>query len=236
MLPAMSPTQKRLVITFAIFAIVVAIGSFLRSELGIELDVESVRAFAESLGTAGPILFVFVVAGRALLALPSQIVLIAAGLCFGTVVGTIVGGAGLMLSGLAMFLIARYAGRQSIEERIGERGRHLLDFARHRSGAVTFAIACGYPIMPLSPIQAGAGLTPMPIPNFILAAFVGCSIRSSIFAYFGNAIALSSWIDVIYSAAFFAVAIAVPLAFPRGRAWLRETIAPFRPGGHSSDS
>jgi uncharacterized membrane protein YdjX (TVP38/TMEM64 family) len=236
MLPAMSPTQKRLVITFVILALAVGVGSFLRSELGIELDVESVRAFAESLGTAGPILFVFVVAGRALLALPSQIVLIAAGLCFGTAVGTVVGGAGLMLSGLAMFLIARFAGRESIEERIGERGRHLLDFARHRSGAVTFAIACGYPIMPLSPIQAGAGLTPMPISNFVVAAFIGGSIRSSIFAYFGNAIAIASWTNVIYSVAFFVAVIAIPLAFPKGRAWLREVIEPMRSSRNSNDS
>jgi uncharacterized membrane protein YdjX (TVP38/TMEM64 family) len=226
MILAMSTIQRRLLITTAMLVAVLAIGGWTRSRLGIELDVESVRVFAKGLGTAGPILFVFIIAGRSLLALPSQIVLIAAGLCFGTVIGTVVGGAGLMLSGLALFFTARYAGRESVERRIGPRGRRLLDFATHRSGAATFAIACGYPIMPLSPIQAAVGLTPMRVSYFVAAAFVGGSIRASVFAYFGNALIDSSWLGLVYAAGIFAIAITIPLAFPSGRSWLREAFAP----------
>lgn len=230
MIVEMSTIQKRLLITTAALLAILAIGGWTREQLGIELDVESVRVFAKGLGATGPILFVLIVAGRSLLALPSQIVLIAAGLCFGTAVGTAVGGAGLMLSGLALFLAARYAGRESVEKRIGPRGRRLLDFASHRSGAATFAIACGYPLIPLSPIQAAVGLTPMRTAYFIVAAFVGCSIRASVFAYFGNALVDSSWIGLVYTVGLFAVAVAIPLAFPSGRAWLREAFAPVRAG------
>jgi uncharacterized membrane protein YdjX (TVP38/TMEM64 family) len=230
MIVEMSTIQKRLLITVAMLLAILAVGGWTREQLGIELDVESVRVFAKGLGPAGPILFVFIVAGRSLLALPSQIVLIAAGLCFGTVVGAVVGGAGLMLSGLALFLGARYAGRESVEKRISPRGRRLLDFATHRSGAATFAIACGYPLIPLSPIQAAVGLTPMRTAYFITAAFVGGSIRASVFAYFGNALVDSSWIDLIYAAGLFAVALTIPLAFPSGRSWLREAFAPIQEG------
>ncbi len=226
MLVEMSTIQKRLLITVAILLAVLAIGGWTREQLGIQLDVESVRIFAKGLGAAGPILFVFVVAGRSLLALPSQIVLIAAGLCFGTVVGTVVGGAGLMISGLALFLAARYAGRESVEKRISPRGRRLLDFASHRYGAATFAIACGYPLIPLSPIQAAVGLTPMPTTHFVAAAFVGGSIRASVFAYFGNALVESSWMGLLYAIGLFTLAVAIPLAFPSGRSWLREAFAP----------
>ena len=235
MILEMSTTQRRLSITVAMLLAILVIGGWTRNQLGIQLDVESVRIFAQGLGPAAPILFVFIVAGRSLLALPSQIVLIAAGLCFGTVVGTVVGGAGLMLSGLAVFLAARYAGRESVERRIGARGRRLLDFATHRSGAVTFAIACGYPIMPLTPIQAAAGLTPMPAAYFITAAFVGGSIRALIYAYFGNALVDSSWMSLVYAAGLFALALAIPLAFPTGRSWLREVIAPVPGGGQGAE-
>jgi uncharacterized membrane protein YdjX (TVP38/TMEM64 family) len=236
MILPMSRTQRRLLVTSAIVASILGLGAWTRNHLGIALDPESVRSFAESLGTAGPILFVFVIAGRSFLALPSQVVLIAAGLCFGTGIGTLVGGVGLMLSGLALFLIARYAGREWVEGRISPGGHRLLDFATHRSGAATLAIACGYPIMPLSPIQMAAGLTPMTIVNFIMAAFVGGLIRASIFSYFGNALADLSWMSATYAAAIFLAAIAIPLAFPAGRAWLLEAFASPQNEENSSDA
>jgi len=219
-LSAMAPNPRRILLTAIALAIVVATGGWVRDRLGIQLSVESVRAFAEGLGPAGPILFVFIIAGRSLLALPSQVVLVAAGLCFGTVIGTLVGGLGLTLSGTALFLIARYAGRDAIEKRIGARARRILEFASHRSGAASLAITCGYPLSPLSPIQAAAGLTPMPLINFVAAAFIGGVIRALIFAYFGNALADASWTEVVLAAGLFLAATAIPLAFPAGRSWL----------------
>src|SRR5690606_11362416 len=109
------------------------------------------------------------------------------GLCFGTGLGALVGGAGLMMSGLFLFLLARYAGRESIEHRIGARGRTLLAFASRRQGALALALASGYPLSPLSPLQAGAGLTPMPLASFVLAAFAGGTVRASTYAFFGDA-------------------------------------------------
>jgi len=222
----MASTPRRILVTLACLAIVAAIGGWTRNQLGIRMEVDSVRRFAEGLGPAGPILFVGVVAGRSALALPSQIVLIAAGLCFGTLLGTVVGGTGLMLSGLFLFLLTRYAGRESVDQRIGIRGRRLLDITSRRSGALALGLACGYPISPLSPMQAAAGLTPMPITYFIGAALIGGSIRASIFAYFGNALIDPNSNSLVYATGVFVIAMALPFAFPRGRTWLREVFAP----------
>ena len=230
MLFVMPQTLKRLLITFAGLAIIAAVGGWTRQRLGIALDVESVRDFANDLGPAGPLLFVLVVAGRSLLWLPSQVVLIAAGLCFGTFVGALVGGAGLMISGLVLFLAARYAGRDVIERQLGDRVRGILDFTSRRRGAVAFGIACGYPISPLSPMQAAAGWTQMPIGHFIVSAFIGGAVRASIFAYFGNALMQASWTSLAAPAAVFGAALAIPLVFPAGRAWLRELLARPEPG------
>ena len=66
----MPTTLKRLLVTAIALTIVIATGGWLRERLGIALTVESVRSFAEGLGPAGPVLFVFLVAGRSILALP----------------------------------------------------------------------------------------------------------------------------------------------------------------------
>lgn len=217
---------RRILIAGLILAVVGGLGSIIRGRLGIEFDVESVRAFADGLGPTGPLLFVFVVAGRSLLWLPSQAVLIAAGLCFGTVTGALVGGAGLMISGAFLFTVARYAGRDSIAARVGARGEILLGLASRRTGAVAFGLACGYPISPLSPLQAAAGLTPMSFPSFLLSAFVGGGIRAAVFAYFGNALLAPSLGALLSATAVFLLALAIPFVFPSGRAWLRELFAP----------
>jgi uncharacterized membrane protein YdjX (TVP38/TMEM64 family) len=206
----------------SIVMLLFAAGTALRRTLGLDLDVESVRAFAEGLGPAAPILFVALVAGRAFLALPSQVVLIVAGLCFGTFVGALVGGCGLMISGLALFLMARYAGRAEIEQRLGPRFGRLLDLAGRRAGALALVLGCAYPIAPLSPIQAAAGLTPMTIPLFVVGAFTGSFVRAATFAYFGDAIVGSSLTALLGATLAFLTILLIPVTFPRGRAWLHE--------------
>ena len=72
MILEMPTSQKRLLMTTFIILAALAIGGWTRNRLGIQFDVEAVRVFAESLGAAGPILFVFLVAGRSLLAAESM--------------------------------------------------------------------------------------------------------------------------------------------------------------------
>lgn len=220
----MNATLRRLLVSLAILGLLYLVGGTIREQLGIEFDVESVRDFVLGLGPAAPLLFVFVVAGRSLLWLPSQVVLIVAGLCFGTLLGAVVGGAGLMISGLFLFAIARYAGRDAIERRLGPRVRHLLDFTRRRSGVLAFGLACSYPLSPLSPLQAAAGWTPMSVPHFIAAAFAGGMVRAGIFAYFGDALTRASWSALMQPLLLFAGVLAIPLLFPSGRTWLSEVL------------
>jgi uncharacterized membrane protein YdjX (TVP38/TMEM64 family) len=230
----MSSTVRHWIIVLLVLALLIAFGSQLRAQLGIDFDVESVRAFAEGLGPMGPLLFVGVVALRGFLALPSQVVLIAAGLCFGTALGAIVGGTGLMLSGLGIFFAARYAGRSEIEKRFGRRLGRLLDASGHRAGAAVLAIGSGYPISPLSPLHAAAGLTSMTVGLFVVAAFVGGLIRATIFAYFGNAMTEASLAPLLYVSLATAIVLAIPLTFPSGRAWLRMLFAPAAPAPTTS--
>lgn len=222
MLPAMNPSVRRLLLVCVILAVVFAAGTILRTRLGIEFEAEAVRDYVLGLGPTAPILFVFIVAGRALLGLPSQLVLIAAGLCFGTVLGALVGGLGLMLSGIAVFGAARYAGRAVIEQRLGDRVKKVLHFTSRRTGVVAFSLAFGYPVSPLTPLHAAAGWTPMPPANFVGAAFVGGVIRAAVFAYFGSALVEASLGALLAPVALLGAVLAIPLAFAEGRAWLKD--------------
>ena len=224
----MPPLLPRLALVALFASSLLFSGPWLRAQLGIELDldVEAVRAFADGLGPMAPVLFVGVVAARALLWLPSQVVLIAAGLCFGTFLGALVGGAGLMLSGLFLFALARYAGRASVERRIGEKGRALLEFASRRQGAVALALGSGYPLTPLSPLQASAGLTAMPLTTFVPAAFFGGTIRAATYAFFGDAMLDLDGEQIAAALALLVGVVALPLATATGRRWVRGIFDP----------
>jgi uncharacterized membrane protein YdjX (TVP38/TMEM64 family) len=217
----MSSTLRRWLVLGLILVAVLAMGAQIRESLGIDLDVESVRAFAARLGVFGPLLFIGIVALRGFLALPSQVVLIAAGLCFGTLIGTFVGATGLMLSGLGFFMGVRYAGREAVEKRLGGRLGRILDAFGHRAGAVILALGSGYPISPLTPIHAAAGLTPMSIGVFAVAAFCGGLLRASVFSYFGNAFTQTSRSGFIYATLALLVILALPLCFKKGRTWFK---------------
>ncbi len=221
----MSTAFGRLALSIALVAGLLVAGHGLRSWLGIELDIDSLRAMTTKLGPLAPAVFVFIVAGRALLWLPSQVVLIVAGLCFGTGLGALVGGAGLMISGLFLFLLARYAGRESIEHRIGTKGRALLAFTSRRQGALALALASGYPLSPLSPLQAGAGLTAMPLASFVVAAFAGGTVRASTYAFFGDAMLELEGHQLVGAALLLVATLLLPFASSGGRRWLAELFA-----------
>ena len=235
-MPSLGEALRRPLGLGLVLVVVYALGTHFRTTLGVEFTPDSIRDWATGLGPIGPFVFVFVVAARAFFGLPSQLVLIAAGLCFGTIVGAIVGGAGLMLSGLALFAIARYAGREAIEKRLGPRVRHILDFSTRGSGATAFALACGYPISPLSPLHAAAGWTPMPVfPHFVGSAFVGGLIRAAIFSYFGDAMTEAELSALLAPVGVLALALAIPLCFPAGREWLRNVFTPPKTGDEATE-
>lgn len=221
----MPPWLARLALAATLVTILLAAGHWLRTQLGIEISIEALRALTQDMGALAPLLFVFIVAGRALLWLPSQVVLIAAGLCFGTGLGSLVGGAGLMISGVFLFLLARHAGRDAIEARVGPKGRALLAFTSKRRGAVTLALASGYPLSPLSPLQAGAGLTAMPLSSFVVSAFAGGTLRASTYAFFGDAMQGLDGHQIAGAVALLVFLLVLPLATPNGRRFLGALFA-----------
>jgi uncharacterized membrane protein YdjX (TVP38/TMEM64 family) len=178
----MTKTRRRFLI-LAIVVVLLFAGSYLRSQLGIELSAESVRSWVADLGWYGPIIFIVLLALRAFVVLPSAVILSGGGLIFGVWFGTLLGSLGVVLSGMLNFTIARGFVRGRVRDARGE-----SDAARG-AGALGVAVVTGHPLGPMTAAQVGAGLSTMSVPTYLFALVLSAPIRAFGFSYFGTSIA-----------------------------------------------
>jgi uncharacterized membrane protein YdjX (TVP38/TMEM64 family) len=216
--------RRRIGIAIGVLALIAAVAA-MRRALGLELEPESIRASVDRLGVWGPLVFVTIVALRIPLGVPSAIALIGGGLVFGSLEGTLYGAAGLLISGLFVFLGSRWAGREAVEARVPVRMRHLLDMSGSRIGVVLLALGSAYPLSPITGFQLLAGVTGMGLPPFVLAAGTGSLGRAALYTYFGSKLVDADPVELIGAGALFLVVLLLPLALPAPRAWLLQAIA-----------
>jgi uncharacterized membrane protein YdjX (TVP38/TMEM64 family) len=220
----MSPRVRKWLVVSILSIGVIAFAVWARRSLGIEYDPLSLRELVLSLGPIAPVALIALIALRAAIGVPSQLVLIVAGLCFGTLLGTLYGAIGITLSGIATFLLARYAGRDAIEPRIPERVRPFVEQAGERPGAIFIAIGTGYPIGFITAYHALAGVTPMRLATFTFALAVGATARAATYTYFGSSLVAGGIRPVIEATLVIGVVLALPLLFARTRTWLLNVV------------
>lgn len=192
-----------------------AVGQDLRGDLG-PVTLESLRQSVEALGWRGPVIYLGLVTFRQFLLLPSAIVLSAGGLCFGVAVGTALGSAGIVLSGLMKFGVARGIARSWIESRLEGRlapWRTRIETA----GPLVVALATAHPLGPMAPAHWAAGLSSIPIGPFLLALLLASPLRAAAYSFFGSILlqAESGWFTV--AAAALLLLILCPLLHPAVR-------------------
>jgi uncharacterized membrane protein YdjX (TVP38/TMEM64 family) len=210
-------------------AALIGVAWFVRARLGISWDLEALRQLVDGLGSWGPFAFVLVVTFRSVLFVPSQLALIAGGICFGIVGGTLYGGLGMLLSGVLVFALTRWLGADAVRSRVPAAVQRALAAAGSRGGALLVAIGTGYPVGNVTGYHAAAALTPMRVDVFVFAVALGSVVRAWTYAYFGNAILERSTAESIAIAAGIALAAALlPLLHPRVRAWARERLGKLR--------
>ena len=196
----------------------------LRERLGIEFDPEVLRDFVNSLGIWAPLGLIAVVTFRLPLGLPSQVVLIAGGLCFGTAAGTFYGAVGLACSAAILFVIARLVGRDVIARRIPERLRPMLDAASSNIGVAFLAVGTGYPLGPISAYHSIAGVTGMPFLKFLLAVSCGAPVRAGTYTYFGSSLITGDIDRILVASGVLGLSALIPLLFPKPRSWVLQLL------------
>jgi len=211
--------------------VLLGVAVFARNWLGISWDLDGLRGFMEGLGSWGPLAFVGVVTFRTVLFVPSQLALIAGGICFGTAGGTIYGAIGLLASGLLVFVLTRWLGADAVRSRVPHAAQRALAAAGSRGGAVLVGVGTGYPVGNITGYHAAAALTPMRYDVFTLAVALGSLLRAWTYAFFGNAILERSTAELVAIALGVALLAALlPLLHPRVRAWARSRWRTLRPG------
>lgn len=194
---------------------------------GFRPSADEVRDWGESLGPAGPVLFIPLSIGLAVLLFPGPILAGAAGLLFGTVVGIPVALAATTLTAVTQMEIARHVAGGQVGALVPERARRI-DAALERRGFVAVLYMRLTPGVPYHLVNYGAGLTRLRARDMALGTLVGAAPRT--FAY----VALGGNLGDLGSPAGIA-AIALLVATAAAGAWVsrRELMAGLRHGART---
>lgn len=126
------------------------------------------RAWIDSLGTLGPLVYVLIYIAAVVLAVPGSIITIMGGLLFGSLVGVVSVSIGSTIGASLAFLVARYMARDFMVERFSDNDRiQKLDRLTQEHGAIIVAITRLVPLFPFNLLNYGFGLTGVPFWTYV---------------------------------------------------------------------
>ncbi|MBA7673686.1 hypothetical protein ES703_81889 [subsurface metagenome] len=138
------------------------------------------------LGIWGMFLFIGVMAIQGLLVpIPSELVLLSAGIIWGFWIGGIMGIIGSMAAGLLCYYIASKGGRPLAEKFVGKSALNMADHFIEKYGTAAILIARLLPFVAFDPISYISGVLKYPIKKYTLATFIGSIPRAFFFAFLG---------------------------------------------------
>jgi len=159
------------------------ITSFLTIRMGVRFTPESFRDLVLSLGIAGPILYISVFVIRPLLLIPSIALFVGGGLAFGPIWGPLYASAGAAMGGTVGFWIARRLGHDFVKSKL-QFGADVIENTKFNFSVVWLLSLI--PVMPVTVINYGAGLSPMKFKNYIVAHVLGLTPRAFAYGFFGS--------------------------------------------------
>ena len=137
-------------------------------------DQERVRSWIEGLGAWGPIAVIFLELGQSLLPpVPGQVIEAVSGYLYGPWLGALYAMAGMALGSFITFSLARRFGRPLAVKLIGQQSMARLDDLVRRGGAPFFFLIWLFPFAPDDLAVVAAGLTPMPVGQFLVLMILG---------------------------------------------------------------
>lgn len=151
------------------------------------LSSEEIRDRLDGFGLAAPLVFVAVSAALTPALFPGPLLAGAAGLLFGTALGTPVAIASATLGACLAFALGRWWAHDAVEHLargrvaalrrwIGDRGFYAVLYARLAPG------------LPYSLVNYAAGLSPIALGSFAAATAIGCAPRAFAYAALGGSL------------------------------------------------
>lgn len=191
----------------------------IRGHLDIEWSVESLRTFVQSLEVWGPLAYIGILTFRFVFLIPTGLLLLASGIMFGPVYGTLYAGLGMFGSGLLKYGAVQIVGRDVMLDRLPARLQiWVKDMARRKMSAWALAGVCAYPFFPKHVFQFAAILSGMRLRIYAPAVLMGSFVRAAIFANVGEAI--YSGTGLIAATAILIAGLVLPMCVPPWRRWM----------------
>jgi uncharacterized membrane protein YdjX (TVP38/TMEM64 family) len=150
-------------------------------------DSGEVRDFGESLGWAGLLLWIPVSAVLSSVFVPGPVLAGAAGLLFGTVVGTPLALAGATVTACFQMAIGRYLAGAEVGRLLPERVRRIDAFLERRGFWAVLYIRLA-PGIPYTVVNYGAGLTRLRFRDMAAGTAVGAAPRTFAYVALGGSI------------------------------------------------
>jgi uncharacterized membrane protein YdjX (TVP38/TMEM64 family) len=170
---------------FLVLLAVTSAFAVLRASAGVPLTPEAVRDAIRSWGPLAPLVFTAAFVLRPFIFFPSTLLFLAGGLAFGVAHGTLYAATGGTAGAVIGFSLARALGREFVCEQLGDR---LPDLPRGWWGAGLVMLLNLIPIVPITAINYGAGLSEMPLAPFTLAVVAGLTPRAFAYSFFGDSL------------------------------------------------
>jgi uncharacterized membrane protein YdjX (TVP38/TMEM64 family) len=180
--PSYSKAKKKFFKFIVLIFIGFALGAYF-TRRGIHLTPESFKAFVLSLGILGPIIYVGIFVIRPLFLIPSIVLFVGGGLAFGPILGPSYASVGAALGGTVGFWFSRKMGHEYVIKKL-KLGADLIDTTKF-SFSVVFLLSL-LPIMPVTVINYGAGLSTMKFKSYIVAHILGITPRAFAYGFFGS--------------------------------------------------
>jgi len=154
--------------------------------LGLGEHLQDLRKWINSLGTWGPLVFVFLYVVAVVAALPGSALTVASGALFGSTLGVVVVSVGSTLGASLCFLIARYVARDAVSRWLqkSDKFRRLDQLTRER-GAMIVALTRLVPLFPFNLLNYGFGVTAVPFRTYIFWSWL-CMLPGTVVYVIGG--------------------------------------------------
>jgi uncharacterized membrane protein YdjX (TVP38/TMEM64 family) len=179
---------------------------------GVPLTPDGLRASLLSWGALAPAAYITIVSMRPFIFFPSALLFIVAGLAFGPWLGTLYAVIGGVIAAVITFMLARSLGREFVQARLPARLQQLQETDL---GAGLIFLLMLVPIVPMSAVNYGAGLSRVTLAHYTLAVIGGLTPRAFAYCYFGDSLFDVGSPQFIGALAILAVMVIVPALLRR---------------------
>jgi uncharacterized membrane protein YdjX (TVP38/TMEM64 family) len=188
--PLPAPVKARLLSRIAIAILALAALVALFRLLPVAAWIEALKAYGKAQGAAGAVVFGLVYVGASLIpGGPAALLTLAAGAVYGVVAGTALVSVASVTAATLAFLLARGALRERVQRMAGGNAKFAgLNRAIGKEGAKIVALVRLSPAFPFTIVNYLFGLTPVPLPAYVLSSWLAMLPGTLAYVYFGSAL------------------------------------------------